>query len=86
MALIRKKIWPDYFEEMKSNKKKFELRLADFEVKNGDILILEEWDPKKKEYTGRKIQRKVKYILKFGLDDFRQKKEIEQKGLYILQF
>jgi len=86
MAIIKKKVWPDYFKLIKSGKKKFELRLADFKVKEGDILILEEWDPKKKEYTGRKIRRKIKYILKFKLNDFDQEKEIKKKGIYILQF
>jgi ASC-1-like (ASCH) protein len=86
MAVIKKKVWPDYFKLIKSGKKKFELRLADFKVKEGDILILEEWDPKKKEYTGRKIRRKIKYILKFKLNDFDQEKEIKKKGIYILQF
>ncbi len=86
MATIRKKSWPDYFELVKTGKKKFELRLADFEVKEGDTIVLEEWDPKKKEYTGRKLQKKVKYTLKFQLDDFGQKKDIEEKGLHIIQF
>jgi ASC-1-like (ASCH) protein len=86
MAIIKKKAWPECFELMKSGKKKFELRLANFKVKEGDILILEEWDPKKKEYTGRKIRRKIKYILKFKLNDFGQEKEIKKKGIYILQF
>lgn len=85
MAIINKKIWPKYFELVKNDKKKFELRLADFKAKEGDVLILEEWDPKNKEYTGRKIQRKINYILKFRLDDFGQKKEIEKKGLYVIQ-
>lgn len=86
MAEIKKKTWPEYFEAVKSGKKKFELRLADFKVKEGDILILEEWNPKKKKYTGRKIKKDVKFILKFKLDDFGQKKEIEKRGLYIIQF
>ena len=86
MAEIRKKIWPKYFQLVKSGKKKFELRLADFDIKEGDTLILEEWDPKTKQYTGRTIEKKVDYILKFNLDDFGQKKEIEEKGLYVIQF
>ena len=86
MEIIKKKIWPGYFTQVKSGKKKFELRLADFKIKEGDILILEEYNPKKKEYTGRKIKKKVKYILKFNLDDFTQKKEIEKKGLFVIQF
>ncbi len=86
MAVIRKKIWPKYFEMVKTGKKRFEVRLADFDVREGDILILEEWDPKTKEYTGRKIEKKIDFVLKFKLDDFAQKKEIEEKGLYVIQF
>ena len=86
MAVIEKKIWPKYFELVKSGKKRFELRLADFKIKKGDVFVLREWDPKKKEYTGRTIEKKIDYILKFNLDDFGQKKEIEEKGLYVIQF
>ena len=32
------------FELVKSGKKKFELRLADFDIKEGDTLVLKEWD------------------------------------------
>ena len=86
MSTIKKKIWSEYFKLVKSGKKKFELRLADFRIKEGDTLILEEWDPKKKQYTGRKITKRVNYVLKFNLDDFGQKKEIKKKGLYVIQF
>ncbi|HOS88334.1 MAG TPA: DUF3850 domain-containing protein [Candidatus Pacearchaeota archaeon] len=86
MVVIQKKIQPKYFELVKSGKKKFELRLADFKAKEGDILILREWDPQKKEYTGRQIKKKVKYVLKFKLNEFNQKEDIEKKGLYVLQF
>jgi len=68
-----------------SGKKKFELRLADFEVKEGDTLLLEEWDPKTKQYTGRKIEKRVSYVLQFKLDDFGQKKAIEEQGLIVIQ-
>jgi len=85
MAIIKKKIHPEYFEMVKSGKKKFELRLADFDIKEGDTLILEEWDPETKEYTGRKLEKKASYILKFDLDKFGQKKEVEEKGLYVIQ-
>ena len=86
MAIIKKKTWPKHFELVKAGKKKFELRLADFDIREGDIFILEEWDPNTKEYTGRKIEKKVTYVLKFGLDDFGQEKEIKEKGLYVIQF
>lgn len=86
MAVIKKKIWPQYFELVKSGKKKFELRLADFNIKEGDTLTLEEWDPVEKRPTGRKITKKVSYLLKFDLNDFGQKKEIIKDGLYVIQF
>lgn len=84
--IIKKKIWPEYFKLVKSGKKKFELRLADFKIKPGDTLMLEEYNPKIKSYTGKKVQKKVKYVLKFNLNDFGQKEKIIKKGLYVIQF
>ena len=46
--IIKKKIWPEFFELVNSRKKNFELRLNDFKVKEGDTIILKEWDPKTK--------------------------------------
>lgn len=85
MAVIKKKVWPELFELVKSGKKSFELRLADFDIAEGDTLILEEWNPETKQYTGRKIEKEVKYVLRFKLDDFGQKEQIEEKGLYAIQ-
>ncbi|PIP31506.1 RNA-binding protein [bacterium (Candidatus Gribaldobacteria) CG23_combo_of_CG06-09_8_20_14_all_37_87_8] len=85
MKIIKKKIWPEYFELVQAGKKRFELRVADFDVEEGDVLILEEWNPQTKEYTGRKIEKKIDYILKFDLDSFGQKEEIEKNGLFIIQ-
>jgi ASC-1-like (ASCH) protein len=86
MAIVKKKIWPKYFELISSGKKRFELRLADFDVQEGDTLILEEWNPENKEYTGRTIEKKIGYILKFDLDSFGQEQEIKDKGIFIIQF
>jgi len=83
--IIKKKTWPEYFELVKSGKKKFDLRVANFDIEEGDKLILEEWNPKTKSYTGRKITKKVGYILKFKLNDFGQKKEIKKNGLFVIQ-
>lgn len=85
MAIIKKKIWPKYFELVKSGKKRFDVRVADFDIKEGDTLILKEWDPQIKRYTGRTLTRKVDYLLKFDLDTFGQKELIEKNGLYVLQ-
>ncbi len=85
MSIIKKKIWPEFFEKVRSGEKKFELRLADFEVAQGDTLVLEEYDPNTKKYTGRTLEKKVGYVLKFDLNKFAQKEEIEKKGLYVIQ-
>lgn len=61
---IEKKIWPEYFEKVKSGEKNFELRLADWECKAGDVLVLREWNPETKEYTGRQTEKVVGYVLK----------------------
>ena len=83
MAIIKKKIPPEYFELVDSGKKNFEARVADFEVKEGDTIILEEYDPKTGQYSGRTIEREVGYVLDFNLDTFGQRDLIEKKGLVI---
>ena len=61
---IHKKVWPEYFEKILNGEKKFELRLADFDLNEGDILILEEYNPKTKKYTGRSIKKTAGSIIK----------------------
>ncbi len=87
MKTITKKIWPEYFEAVLFGKKKYELRLNDFDVQEGDTIILEEWDPKTKELTGRNIEKKVTYIGRFKMDElemFWPKKDIMEKGIQII--
>ena len=85
MAIIRKKTWPGYFDDIASGKKKYELRLNDFEINEGDTLILEEWDPKTREYTGRKVERKASYVGRFKVDElFWTEEEVLDKGLQVI--
>lgn len=86
MATIEKKIWPDSFTLVKRGVKKFEIRVADFKIKKGDRFVLREWDPRTKRYTGRIIREKVSYVRHFHLNEYGQKKLIERKGLYVIQF
>ncbi len=86
MATINKKVLREYFEKIISGKKKFELRLADFEVHEGDTLVLEEWDKDKKDYTGRKIEVVATYILKTKDQTFWPPEEVEKYGFQIIQF
>lgn len=82
---IEKKIWPEYFAKVKSGEKKFELRLNDFNCNAGDILLLKEWNPKTKQYTGRELKKKVSYVLKTKNQKFWTKKQVEKFGFQILQ-
>lgn len=82
MNTIRKKTWPLYFEKVLSGEKNYEFRLADFEVSAGDTLILEEWNPDTREYTGRTITKKVTYVKRFDLNDFGQRRELEKHGIF----
>lgn len=83
---IEKKVWPRYFESILKGDKTFEIRLADFDVKEGDTLILKEWDPKTNEYTGRTIEKVVTYIANTKNIAFWTKEQVEKNGLYILGF
>lgn len=87
MARIEKKLWSEYYDQIASGKKKYEMRLNDFEVVEGDTLVLREWNKDKKEYTGREIEKKVTRVNKFRLEDlyvFWPKEEIEERGIQII--
>jgi len=83
---IEKKIWPEYFNEILEGSKTFELRLADFECNKGDILVLREWNPKTKEYTGRVVEKEVTSVLKTKDVKFWSKKDIDKYGLQVISF
>ena len=84
--LIHKKTWPELFEKILTGEKKFDLRIADFKVRVGDTLVLEEWDNITQKYTGRKIEKKVGYILKTKDLEFWSKEDINKYGYQIIQF
>jgi len=85
MPTITKKMWPEEFEAVLSGKKKIDIRVADFNINEGDTLILEEWNPETKQYTGRKIEKKVGSVAKFKLDSYGQRELVEKEGLYAIQ-
>ena len=87
MQKIEKKIWPKYFQEILDGKKTFELRLNDFNINEGDILILKEWDSETKSYTGRELEKEVGFVGKWKIDDLTQfwpKEDIDEKGIQII--
>ncbi len=88
MAIIKKKILPEYFEAILSGKKKYELRLNDFDISEGDTLILEEWTGgSPRTFTGRTIEKQVTYVGRFNLSSLHwSEAEIKEKGLQIISF
>ena len=65
------KTWPVYFQAVKSGDKTFEVRRNDRDFKVEDVLLLQEWSPVKKEYTGDEMTVRVTYILPgpgFGIE------------------
>ena len=84
---IRKKCWSEFFEKFVSGERIFELRLADFDLKTEDILILEEYNPKTKKYTGRKASfkcKRVEHSVQNPLQ-FYDIEDVEKKGFWIIQ-
>lgn len=63
------KILPQYFQDVESDDKTFELRRNDRNYQPGDTLVLQEWTPEG-GYTGQEATRYVPYVLHdnaFGL-------------------
>ena len=58
------KIWPDFFDDVASGKKPFELRIDDRPYEVGDTLHLEEFRPSVGEYTGRTVDVVVTYVMR----------------------
>jgi ribosomal protein S17 len=83
---IEKKCHSQYFQKILSGEKTFELRLADFSCKPGDILVLKEYDPKTKTYSGRVLEKEVTYVLKTNDISFWPKEDIEKYGLQVISF
>lgn len=68
-AIHKLKTWPEYFLAVCQLKKQFEIRKNDRDFKVGDTLMLQEYNPNNKEYTGRVVDRKVTYITDFAQQD-----------------
>jgi len=60
------KAWPAEFQAIMSMRKRHEVRVNDRGFKEGDELLLREWNPKTKQYTGAYIVADVTYLTKGG--------------------
>lgn len=61
VKVVKKKILPEYFRAVRDKEKNFEIRIDEDNIQVGDLLVLEEWDS---AYTGEKVRRWVKYVLR----------------------
>jgi hypothetical protein len=57
------KTWPQFFDAIAVGVKTFELRNDDRGFQVGDVLLLNEFDNMRMEYTGRSMRRLVLYKL-----------------------
>jgi len=57
------KTWPIYFDRSINGQKNFEARKNDRDFQTGDMVLLEEYDPDFKKYTGRWIRGRITYVL-----------------------
>lgn len=62
------KTWPEYFAATKQGTKRFEYRKNDRHFCAGDILVLQEWNPHTKEYSGEELRMRIRSIF-FRLPD-----------------
>ena len=65
------KTWHEFFYAVWEGKKSFEVRENDRDFFPGDELVLQEWLPASKKFTGREIYADVKYVLpgrQFGIE------------------
>ena len=74
------------FQAILDGKKKFELRLDDFDCTEGDMLILKEWDSEGKKYTGREMVKEVTFVVKTKDVEFWTKNEVERFGYQVIGF
>jgi len=87
---IEKKIWPENFERILNGEKNVEFRLANFEIKDGDSLILREYDKQNLHYTGRRIIREVLGVKKvdfsnLNFDGAYTQEQLNEFGVYKIE-
>ena len=68
-----------------NGEKKAEFRIADFALQAGDILVLREFDPKAKKFSGRKLERKCVRATKFNPLDYYKAEDLKRHGCYLIE-
>lgn len=89
MSTVTKKIDTQWFEAIQNGVKDYELRLADFDIKESDILRLEEWQGEgdERKFTGRFIEKVVTNVRLVDLGSWIEKQpELLEKGMFVIRF
>ena len=60
------KIWPEFFVPIVAGEKTFEVRRDDRQYREGDTLMLREWNLVAERYTGRTTTVTVTYVARGG--------------------
>jgi hypothetical protein len=60
------KTWPELFEPVRRGTKKADFRKDDRDFQVRDELLMREWNPETREYTGRSILVEVTHVLRTG--------------------
>ncbi len=62
------KTWPEFYEKVRTNEKRHEMRKDDRDFRVGDLLELVEWDPTplapNDQLTGRSLMRRITYLMR----------------------
>ncbi|MCY9500050.1 ASCH/PUA domain-containing protein [Paenibacillus larvae] len=61
--LHKLKLSSEYFRDVRSGLKTFEVRKNDRSYKLGDLLLLREYNPTTEEFTGEAVLKRVSYML-----------------------
>ena len=73
MKLHELKTWPEYYQPLEDDIKRFEWRKDDRNFEVGDLLLLREWTSNNCSYTGRQQLVYVDYMMgkrnEFGIHD-----------------
>lgn len=69
MKVHKLKILPEYYNAQIEGKKNFEIRKNDRDYKVGDKLVLKEYDPKAKEFTGQSFITEITFITNYQQKD-----------------
>ncbi len=83
MTKIIKKAYKELFEKVLSGKKKFDLRLDDMEIEEGDILVLKEIDSER-NFTGREIEKQITFVVRTKDLDYWSEEEKNKKGFVVM--